>query len=287
MNKLIIKYLLEIQEGCGGSCSDRPNVSSGCGLSPIRRGGTGVCTDYQDVEDLSYQGDYQTSVNPSCMPDTIYQRECEEENPAETNSDEDISNGGLKTPMVSTELPEGGEAGEKKKIIESYLDKLNEVDIDDIPDPPKEKKEQPVETPMEPTTMPQGGEAAGDMNQIPTDDTMGMGMGAEGMPGQEEVPQDPEYIGRIYELKKIYSRLVSIESFLNDASDPRLLKLRHYVSSSIELFQTLINNISAYKDNIDNLIVFYYKFLLIVYTLLRKFYEQENDEEKQEMERGK
>ncbi len=107
--------------------------------------------------------------------------------------------------------------------------------------------------------------------------------GTEMIPGQEV--QDPEYLGKIYELKKIYSRLVSIESFLDSESNPTLLKLRNYVSSSIELFQMLINNISVFREDIDELIVTYYKFLLEVYSILKGYYKKENAKLKKEREK--
>jgi len=106
--------------------------------------------------------------------------------------------------------------------------------------------------------------------------------GTEMIPGQEI--QDPEYLGKIYELKKIYSRLVSVESFLDSESDPALLKLRNYVSQSIELFQMLINNISTFRETIDKLIVIYYKFLLEVYEIMRGYYKKENAHIKKEQE---
>lgn len=107
--------------------------------------------------------------------------------------------------------------------------------------------------------------------------------GTEMIPGQEV--QDPDYLGKIYELKKIYSRLVSIESFLDSESEPTLLKLRNYVSSSIELFQMLINNISVFREDIDELIVNYYKFLLEVYSILKEYYKKENAKLKKEQEK--
>lgn len=278
MNKLLEKYL---QEVCGSSgCPGTSASSGGCGLGPmIGRGGTGVCTNYSDVEDVTkgYSG-YKTQYNPKGLPDKLFTHECEEnndENPLDINDTENS----VSTPIASIELPDGGsEAGEKKRIIEDYIKTLIEQDEEIEKTTTKKeikvKEEPPVETPKQPTATAQGGEATGDMGATP---------GMETPEGEEEVPQDPEYIGRVYELKKIYSRLVSVESFLNDASDVRLLKLRNYVSSSLELFKTLINNVEAYKDNIDELIVLFYKFLLIVYTLLKKYYEQENKEDKQEL----
>jgi len=263
MNKLIIKYLSKIQEGCAGGCGSAS--SGGCGMSYIKRGGTGVCTSSDDVEDLEYQGDYKTQCDPNCTPDTLFTHEDD----AEVFDDMESS-----VPLAAIELPEdGGEAGEKKKIVESHIIQLDEQKIPG--ELPEEKPPEPVETPTATTELPAGGVAGVEEPGMPGEAPMGV-------EGEEQVPQDPEYIGRVYELKKIYSRLVSIESFLNDASDPKLLKLRKYISSTVELFQTLINNISAYIDNIDDLIVLFYKFLLIVYSILKKYYEKEEKNDKRD-----
>jgi len=116
------------------------------------------------------------------------------------------------------------------------------------------------------------------------------GGGEEGMPpeGQEmggdvEGEIDVTEIGRVFELKKIYSRLTSIESYLSDSSDTTLLKLRNYVSQSIELFEILIANVKSFKDKLDEIIIIYYKFIEIVYGLLNKYYE---DQEKKLDDKG-
>lgn len=284
MNKLLEKYL---KEGCGGGCGGAGG--GGCGLSPIRRGGGGTCVDYQDVEDITgynqqgsgvYSG-YKTQYNPGNLPDKMF--ECE----GEESHDEIKPEDSVPTPTAKVELPEGGgEAGEKKNVIEDYIKNLTEQNKkkgeEEIPEeevPEEPLPEEPVETPTVQAELPAGGQAG----EVPGGTPMDPGMELPGQPSEEQVPQDPEYIGRIFELKKIYSRLVSIESFLNDASDVRLLKLRSYISKTIELFQTLINNVSAYKNNIDNLIVLFYKFLLIVYTILKKYYEQENKKDKEKV----
>ena len=115
--------------------------------------------------------------------------------------------------------------------------------------------------------------------------------GTEMLPGieapEDEVPKDPETLGKVYELKKIYARLASVESFLNDVSEPILLKLRNFVSEAIELFQLMLNNVDIFKDKLDDIIVLYYKFLSIVYELLRRFHEREAEEDKkQDKKRG-
>jgi len=91
--------------------------------------------------------------------------------------------------------------------------------------------------------------------------------------GIEEPPKTASQIGRIYELKKIYSRLVSIESYLSTTSSVTLLKLRDYVSKAISLFEILTSNLESFKDKIDEIIVVFYKFLDVVYTLLDSYYK--------------
>jgi len=113
-----------------------------------------------------------------------------------------------------------------------------------------------------------------------------MGVGEEpgvgmGMPGEEE-PRTSSEIGRIYELKKIYSRLISIESHLSSSSDTSLLKLRSYVSKAIDLFETLASNLDSFMEELDNIIVMFYKFLEVAYNLLKKNYEAKGKEDDME-----
>jgi hypothetical protein len=149
-----------------------------------------------------------------------------------------------------------------------------------IPIDPEEQAAANAQTQIDPNQMGQ------DPNMAqPQVDQYGQPVpGTEMIPGQEI--QDPNYLGKIYELKKIYSRLVSVESFLDSESDPTLLKLRNYVSQSIELFQMLINNISVFRETINELIIIYYKFLLEVYSILREYYKKENIKLKKEQDNG-
>lgn len=150
------------------------------------------------------------------------------------------------------------------------------------PVPPEEVGEVPEEEPEEtPEVAPTAG------GQVPP--AAGGEMGPEGMPGEElgmgaaeEEPKTASEIGRIFELKKIYSRLVSIESHLEDSSDIILLKLRDYVSRAIDLFETLASNLDSFKEELDNIIVLFYKFLEIVYVLLKKYYKIKRKEDEEE-----
>jgi hypothetical protein len=80
------------------------------------------------------------------------------------------------------------------------------------------------------------------------------GMGAEGgdpmaagqMPGAPP-PLTTSQIGKVYELKKIYSRLSSVESFLSRTTDDKILEIRKMVSKAIDLFELVISNFEQYK----------------------------------------
>jgi len=67
--------------------------------------------------------------------------------------------------------------------------------------------------------------------------------------------------------------LVSIEQFLNTASDETLIEVRNKISNAIELFRTVISNLDLYKEKIDDIIVQYYKFIVQVYDLICKHYK--------------
>ena len=164
---------------------------------------------------------------------------------------------------VGPEIP--GEAGEPEM-------KSNTDMADDLP--PEELTDKAGMTPGdEAGEMPP--EGAEGMEGMPGEEGMG---GMEGM-GMEEETKSPSEIGRIYELKKIYTRLTTIESYLSDTSDTDLLRVRLLVSKSIELFEILSSNIPSYqppkapKETIDEIIVMYYKFLKQVYESVAKYYK--------------
>jgi hypothetical protein len=91
-----------------------------------------------------------------------------------------------------------------------------------------------------------------------------------------EGPTSTFDVGRVYELKKIYSRLVSMQSYLAGTTDPNLIKLRNYVAGSMDLFRTLISNIALYKDRLDEIIIVFYKVVDNVYSILSKYYKDKD-----------
>lgn len=106
-----------------------------------------------------------------------------------------------------------------------------------------------------------------------------MGMGGMGMQPPE---LSAENVGRVFELKKIYARLLSIDSQLSFSSDSILLKLRRFINKAIELFETVISNIESYRKNIDQIIVMYYQFLEDVYSIMKRYYQSKEKKDKLE-----
>jgi hypothetical protein len=120
------------------------------------------------------------------------------------------------------------------------------------------------------------GDTGGDVGM--GDETAGMGMGGDmgmGMDQQEE-EKSPTELGRIYELKKVYSRMTAIEAYLGSESSEELLKVRSYVSQAIELFEIISANFNSYKDKLNEIIVIYYKFIKEVYDSIRDYYKKQS-----------
>lgn len=94
--------------------------------------------------------------------------------------------------------------------------------------------------------------------------------GGETKKDDENEQYDSSEIGRIYELKKIYSRLLSVEGYLNVSNDEELMKLRSYTIQAIDLFKTMVYNLNKFMDQVDDIIVLYYNFLVKIYETIRK-----------------
>ena len=118
--------------------------------------------------------------------------------------------------------------------------------------------------------------ASGGMYQDPN-------AGLGGMPPAKTATE----IGRIFELKKIYSRLISIEEYLSFSPNVTLVNLRDYVSKSIQLFEILISNVDSFQDQMDEIIVMFYKFLEYVYEVLNKFYKDKTKDDKSNVDKTK
>jgi len=189
---------------------------------------------------------------------------------AATN-DSGAASADLTTNIPGPSDPQNRPGADRKKVVKEAP---GDVASTSIPAPaPKEKppkKEPPMTTPdmkMNPSMMgPPSGGADPSMGGMQDPSMMGMGMETPG-------PTDAGEVGRVYELKKIYSRLVSMQSYLAGTTDVNLIKLRNYVSNTMDLFRTLISNIALYKDRLDEIIVVFYKVVDNVYVILSKYYK--------------
>jgi hypothetical protein len=154
-----------------------------------------------------------------------------------------------------------------------------------------------------PGGMPPGGDpnmmgASGGMppgGMPPGGDPNMMAMGAPGAPVDIDpitgLPiRQPSEIGRIYELKKIYSRLTTIEAFLSDTTDQDLIEVRNVIAQAIEFFEIVTSNLQAYKDKLDNIIVMFYDFLDQAYSMMAEYFKEKKesfDKEQKEEDSGK
>ena len=123
---------------------------------------------------------------------------------------------------------------------------------------------------------PEGGEGAEGM---PPEDPAMMAGGMPVTPGMPE-PLTSSQIGKIYELKKIYSRLASVETLLSRTTNEEMLEVRKLVGQSIDLFEVVISNFPQYKDKVDEIIVTYYEFLDSVYGSLKTYFAEMSKEGK-------
>lgn len=148
-------------------------------------------------------------------------------------------------------------------------------DIGDLP-PDPETATEPVEEPP-PEDMGTEPDMGGDpgMGEVPPDiNDPGMGGQMPGMPGQEE-PKTPGELGRTYEMKKIYARLVAMNEYLAEENSAKILKTKQTIGRAIDLFAVIGANPNSYKDKIDEIIVSYYKFLEAAYKKIKTFYRSE------------
>lgn len=184
--------------------------------------------------------------------------------PTDVENTEDLASMGSSDLTTHTPGPDGYDIN---KSIHKKSTKITEAET-----PPEE--EIPTQAPAPP---PQEVPSQGDPSMMQDPSMMG-GAQDPSMMGMAppEGPTSTFDVGRVYELKKIYSRLVSMQSYLAGTTDPNLIKLRNYVSGTMDLFRTLISNIALYKDRLDEIIIVFYKVVDNVYAILSKYYKDKD-----------
>jgi hypothetical protein len=175
---------------------------------------------------------------------------------------------------IETEL-----SSKKTKVDSTGETSTSSVEKSSSKEIPKEKKEDLTKNiPKENSTAPV---SAGEDNTSKVKNDRA----TDEIPEEEEketsIEALPDVVRR-FELRKIYSKLHSIENFLynNNSFDFEIIKLQKDVSKAIELFNYMIDNLTAYKDNIDNLIKIFNDFIRKVFETLKKISKVNKKEEK-------
>ena len=179
-------------------------------------------------------------------------------------------------PVKSREQKKSEDDREEKPVVDLVPeDEIQEQEAEVPPDAaaePMPEEPMPEEAGADPEMADpgMGAEAGGD----PGLGDPGLGDPMAGVPGQEET-KDPTELGRTYEMKKIYARLVSMNEYLADEMSPKIVKTKRSLAKAIDLFAVIGANPDSYKEKIDEIIISYYKFLEASYKRVRAFYKSE------------
>ena len=156
-----------------------------------------------------------------------------------------------------------------KKVTSNYFSSeliTNEQDKNTAHEEiPNEKEETNTKFNIDTTDKMDTSSVEDETNTEPDMDTNFLGQ-------QQEKPKTSLELGKIYELKKIYSRLTSIESYLSNDASQEMANIRNFVSQAIELFEVISANFDSYRDKLDEIIIMYYKFILVVYNAVKNYY---------------
>jgi hypothetical protein len=134
--------------------------------------------------------------------------------------------------------------------------------------------------------MPQG------QQQMPQDQSMGLdpysqqGIAMDPnagmlMPGQIQ-PVDKTEIGKIYELSRLYSRLVAINNVLQYLADPKLDDMKYKVAEALDLFNVIISRYDDFNSSVGKITDKYTNFIMKItdeIDKVRKDLPEEFDEE--------
>lgn len=95
--------------------------------------------------------------------------------------------------------------------------------------------------------------------------------------GEEESGPD---VGKVFVIKKLYSELISLDSFLRNCQDSNLSSIRFMNSEALELFELVIKNMDTYKDQIDDIIYLFYKYIEKICSVLQKHFKNQKKDQK-------
>lgn len=174
-----------------------------------------------------------------------------------------------------------------ESIKESYyLDSLKETDLteqadEDVPEEVPEEAQEEAPRGMEPGADPsQFAQYGGEQPEEEDPNPMDGGQVVDPATGLPQEIKSPTYLGRIYQLNKIYYRMRSLQKFLANASDEELSGIRQIHEDSFEIFNLVMNNLASYKNMIDKIILQFYTYISNLSILLNKYYSRAMVEKK-------
>jgi len=159
-----------------------------------------------------------------------------------------------------------------QQILNLHILKENEIN----PTPPPEEKTPPVNENPEKNVPPtpentNPNTINTDMTATGVNDPMAMG----GMPGMMQ-PLSLSEIGKIYTLKQIYEKLLSIQEILQDHNSEAINKVKDSIDQAIEMFQLVINNKDQYKDKMNDIITKFYRYLEKLVFVINNYFKEKN-----------
>ena len=108
-------------------------------------------------------------------------------------------------------------------------------------------------------------------------DMMGGGMGM-GMPEEEpSIATTPSEVGRLYEIQKLFYKLKTIDGILAQSTENELIQLKKSADDALEIFQMVVDNLALYKDRLDQVILYFYKYVERVTEVLIKYYKEKQE----------
>jgi hypothetical protein len=136
---------------------------------------------------------------------------------------------------------------------------------------------------VKPTDSPQT-QAPDPQEVAPKEDISGADIPPEGVPQEQDMsggdpttPEEPKVelpdIIKKFELKKIHTKLRSIENFLysNNNFTTEMIRTQKNVNTAIELFNFVVENLSIYRENMDKIIDIFNKFIDQLISMLNKY----------------
>ena len=140
-----------------------------------------------------------------------------------------------------------------KYISEYFLKEQDEIPKET--DPAKKVNPMQAQSPKsEDSYLPKDGNDQSTTPNDPQDPTQD--------PNQEDDSLEIQtMIGRTYELKKIYSKLLSISKLLDNYSAQKFELIRKDIDEALELFDLVSTNLDSFQEKIDEIIIYYYNFM--------------------------